>query len=77
MRAERVLYAVLDEDLEDLLKSLGQLERLRRGEVTCAVCSAPMSVRNLHAITVLPDGELRWLCHDSECAVVGHACQES
>jgi len=44
------IKAVDDENLSDLLKSLGLLDRLEQGRLTCAACGDVITAESLQAI---------------------------
>jgi hypothetical protein len=61
------LQAVLDEDLEGLLKSIGKFEDILNGGVTCHFCSELISLRNLQAILPLSRNEFQFICNNPSC----------
>jgi hypothetical protein len=61
------LNAVLDEDLQGLLRSIGQLEPIERGEVICVKCGAPITLENLQLIIPMSEGKYHIVCNTSSC----------
>jgi hypothetical protein len=61
------LHVVLDEDLANLLQSIGQLERLEKGSEYCSQCGLPMNLKNLQVIVPLADGTFVFVCSDINC----------
>lgn len=60
------INAVLDEELENLLKSKGLLEDLENGKITCSICGETLTIRNIGAIHVL-GGNVKLCCDAEEC----------
>jgi len=60
------LKVVLDEELEQLLKSLGLFSRVESGEILCAQCGTPISLATLGAICAQQDGYLV-ICSNRTC----------
>ena len=58
--------AVLDDDIEELLKNLGLLEELKAGGLTCALCSNPISLENFGGV-FKKNGEIRVFCSEPIC----------
>lgn len=60
------IAAVHDNDLEQLLSSLGVLEQIKEGECSCIICQAPVNLGNLGA--VLPtDDNISFVCDLPSC----------
>jgi hypothetical protein len=61
------LKAVLDEDIESLLQSLGQLELILNGEIRCSFGDELITLRNIQAIVPLANQEFRYVCDNTMC----------
>jgi hypothetical protein len=60
------IAAVHDDDLRQLLESLGVLGDLTAGRLLCRFCGSQVTERNLYAI--LPDsGQVRVVCDTPAC----------
>lgn len=58
--------AVYDDDLTDLLKNLGVLDRLRSGNMNCFFCDSAVTEKNL--LAVIPyQGQVCVSCDRPEC----------
>lgn len=66
MKQER-LNAVLDEDLQQLLKKVGEFERIERGEVYCSCCGIPITLKNIQILMPLADGAFEYVCQSAAC----------
>lgn len=66
-RKRESLHAVLDEDLVNLLQSIGQLERIENGSEYCSQCGLPINVNNVQVIVPLPEGKFTFVCNDLSC----------
>ena len=65
-RNREIVKAVHDNDLEDLLASLGCLELIKDGRATCKFCNKIITVDNLQAI--IPDQDtIAFCCNDLTC----------
>lgn len=60
------MKAVHDEDLPQLLNSLGILEKVQKGEVNCVYCGDTINLDNLEAI-FLKNKEIRFICSKPIC----------
>jgi hypothetical protein len=66
MRKRVEMKAVYDQDLEQVLSSLGILDKLISGELICAVCGCQIDLDNLGAI--FPDeNEVGVSCDNDRC----------
>jgi len=66
MRKSAITKAVYDSDLEQLLRSIGILDRVIGGEMSCAVCGCPVDLDNLG--TIFSDGnDIRVSCDKTTC----------
>jgi len=70
--SRQTLQAVMDEDLRDLLKSIGQLEAIETGQRFCSVCNKPISLDNLQIIVPLEGGGFAFVCDAPECNAASH-----
>ncbi len=58
--------AILDDELEKFLDTLGVLNRFRRGKLKCKFCSKQITFENLHSI--FPEsGDIKTICNQSQC----------
>lgn len=60
------MKAVLDEDLERYLRSLGCLDLVRDGGALCAYCGRPVTLEDLYALFP-EDGQVRFCCTRFGC----------
>ncbi len=67
MRHLNDFHAVLDEDLRDLLCSIGELEPIVRGERFCGICHTLVTVQNVQMIIPLKGGRFEFICDKPEC----------
>lgn len=66
MRKKIELTAVWDEDLHDLLESLGILKDLNSGKILCIICGSKVDVNNLG--TIMPSvNAVKLTCDDASC----------
>ena len=64
----KILHAVLDEDLAQLLSSIGKLENITNGNVLCRVCGVVITLENLQVIVPLAAREeFEFVCNASVC----------
>lgn len=60
------LKAVHDNDLEELLDSLGLNAKLKAGELKCSFCKDVITIENLHSF--FPDsGSIKLTCSKPDC----------
>lgn len=74
MTQERTVSAVLDEQLESFLKSIGELERIESGNAICIVCGTHMTIENISLVVPI-GGEVTYVC-DQQLCVFQYALQE-
>ncbi len=67
MTQRNQLQAVMDEDLRDLLKSIGELEAIDGGKRFCRVCGTLITTANLQIIVPQTDGSFDFICDKPEC----------
>ena len=60
------LSAVLDDDLKQLLESLGELSMIENNEVNCAYCKRKITLGNIHAI-FSRDNKIVYCCDNPDC----------
>ena len=72
MKNRNSLQAVMDEDLRELLKSIGELDAIETGGRFCKVCKTLITVKNLQMIIPLQQGGFEFVCDRPECV---EACQ--
>lgn len=65
---EEKISAILDEEIEAVLKSIGQLDAVRNGEVLCCECGIQVSLESIQTIQPLTDGSFLYTCNSIECA---------
>ena len=65
-RAVNVIKPISDVDLEKVLRRLGLYEKLARGELRCAVCGRPISLKNLGGL-YKDNREVKLVCNRIEC----------
>jgi len=65
--SRKTLQAVLDEDLRDLLKSIGQLEAFEAGRNFCGVCGTLLTMKNLQMIIPGEHGAFTFVCDRPDC----------
>ncbi len=57
----------MDEDLRDLLESIGQLEAFDTGQRFCNVCGALLTLKNLQMIIPREGGNFTFVCDRPDC----------
>ena len=63
---KKIIEAVYEEDIEDLLKKLGLWERFERGEYRCGSCQCVMKKENIQSI-FCHGGEIGFCCENIIC----------
>lgn len=58
--------AVLDDNVEELLKNLGLLDELKAGRLTCALCGNPISLENFGGV-FKKNGKVKVFCSEPTC----------
>ena len=61
------LFTVFDEDLIGLLKSINRYDALQNGELFCAICKAPITLKNLQIIIPGNNEEFDFICNVASC----------
>jgi predicted adenine nucleotide alpha hydrolase (AANH) superfamily ATPase len=64
--AKHTIKAVHDYDLENYLKSIGFLNKIKEGEVRCKFCGNIITLETIEAIVPL-DGEITFVCENQKC----------
>lgn len=59
--------AVFKEDLRQLLKSIGELEPIEKGERICKVCSKLISLDNIQLIIPRQANTFDYICDSPSC----------
>lgn len=60
------ISAVHDDDLVDLIKSLGLYEQIINGDIKCAFCEKTINLENIQG--VFPhDNQINFSCNDVSC----------
>jgi len=63
---KHTIRAVHEQDLEELLKSLGLSELITEGELTCGICGSIVNLDNL--LCIYPSNEeVKVCCKKPEC----------
>jgi hypothetical protein len=63
---KHVIRAVHEQDLQDLLESLGLTELMARGELRCGICGSTINLDNL--LCIYPSGdEVKVCCKNQVC----------
>ena len=60
------IKAVHDEDLENVLETLGLTSKIRRHEITCNFCGTVITYDNLHSFFPL-SGDIKFTCDNPQC----------
>ena len=60
------INAILEDELERVLKAKGILEAVKAGNVNCFVCGKTLLLENIEAIHII-NGETKLCCDDEEC----------
>ena len=74
--SKQTLKAVHDDDLEELLKSLGLYSDFMHGKLKCAFCKQVITWDNLHSL--FPDsGQIKCTCANPSCVALLMARRET
>ncbi len=60
------INAILDEELERLLKAKGILDDLNAGKITCSICGEILTIQNIGAIHIV-SREVKLCCDAVDC----------
>ena len=66
MTKKEKIYAVHDRDLENFLASIGLLDRIKKGEITCAMCEDTITLDNLGFVSPI-ENDIEVCCDNSKC----------
>lgn len=69
-KKKEIVNAILDSDLDNLLKQTEQYEALLKGEILCKSCGIPISIGNIGVIIPKKEGDkilLEFYCDDQMC----------
>jgi hypothetical protein len=58
---------ILDEDLENILKSISLFERIQNGDVLCSQCGVQITLKNLQLLIPMPNKNFEFVCSDPKC----------
>ncbi len=64
---EEKISAILDEDMEQVLESIGQLHAIKNGEIYCSECGTTISIENIQLIIPLENGYFEYVCKNTLC----------
>jgi len=64
---EETVRAMLDEDIEVILRKLEQLDAVQQGEVYCSQCGIPLALKNIQIIVPLGESRFQYVCNRTEC----------
>jgi len=60
------IRAVHEDDLMEMLKSMGILEKVEKGEFVCVCCGETININNIE-VFFLKHGEKKFVCSKSIC----------
>lgn len=63
---KHIIRAVHEQDLGELLKSLGLSELIAKGELTCSICGSIVDLNNLLCLYPSQD-EVKVCCKNQKC----------
>ena len=66
MIRDRTVSAVLDEQLESFLNSIGELDRVTSGEAACSICGASVMLENISLVVPMGD-KVTYVCNRQAC----------
>lgn len=64
---ETKIPAVFKEELQNLLKSIGEAESIENGQRNCSICSRVISSENIQLIIPRAEDLFEYVCNDPEC----------
>ena len=68
MIRERIVSAVLDQQLESFLQSIGELNRVVEGRATCSVCNSVTTLKTV-SLVIPKDDQVTYVCTRQVCMV--------
>ena len=63
---KKIISAVHEEDIEDVLEKLGLLHSLKKGEIRCESCNAIITTNNLQSFFAI-NGKIGFCCENLMC----------
>jgi hypothetical protein len=60
------IKGIFEDDLQQFLKSIGELSEIRAGKVKCKNCGNIITIENL-AIVYPDSGDIKYICNNPEC----------
>ena len=60
-------HTVLDEDMRELMESIGQLEALKNGEIYCIECGSPLALKTIQTIMPVEENNYHFICNNTVC----------
>jgi len=64
---KETIRAIHPSDLPQVLASLGILENLKAGKVSCSICGDPLTLESFRAVVKI-QGQLRFGCRKEGCS---------
>jgi hypothetical protein len=58
---------ILDEDLENILKSINLFERIQNRDVLCSQCGVRITPKNLQLLIPIKNKKFEFVCNDPKC----------
>lgn len=58
---------ILDEDIENILKSISLFEGIQNGDVLCSQCGVPITPKNLQLLIPVQNKKFEFVCNDPKC----------
>ncbi len=68
MTGSNAISAVLDEQMDEFLASIGELDRVRAGESNCVICGKVIEISNI-GLVVPAGNKVNYVCDDALCIV--------
>lgn len=67
MKEKNKIPAVFKEDLQNLLRSINEMEPIEKGERLCKVCSKVISLKNIQMIIPRQANTFEFICDSPSC----------
>lgn len=64
---EENIEVLLDKDIDEVLKALGEIQRIDDGEAFCRECGIPITRRNLQIIVPGKEERIEYVCNEVKC----------
>ena len=61
------IQAIFDEDLIDVLKKMGQLQKIDNGQVFCHSCGSLITIKNIQIVIPYFKTEFLYICNNPAC----------